>query len=83
MTYVCRKYALLCGCKESKTMLEKIFNLLFTKKSISKITTISKENRIIKETVIKEKPQINCGIYSSMEDREKFYQKLFSACNQL
>ena len=83
MTSVCHKYALLYGCKENKTMLEKIISLLFTKKSLSKITTISKENRIIKERVIKEKPQINCGIYSSMEEREKFYQKLFSVCNQL
>ena len=64
-------------------MLDKIIKLFFIKKSVSKITTLSKEDRIISERVIKEKPQINCGIYPTMEAREKFYQKLFSACNQL
>lgn len=64
-------------------MLSKFVKSIFIKKSVSKITKLSKENRSITESVIKEKPQIDCGIYPDLYAREKFYQKLFSVCNQL
>ncbi len=63
-------------------MFEKIIMVLFDKRSLSSVTTISRNNRVITEEVLKEKPLASSGIYASFGERENFYQKMFSVCNQ-
>ena len=63
-------------------MIKKILNLFFEKKESEGITIISREKREILENGIKKKPLISSGVYSSFEEREKFYKEMFTSYSQ-